>query len=83
VLAGEAVAQVADSLSVSVGRVERWQSKFVAGGREALGRDESEARRHQGALARHRKAILQWAAVAFLLVAVVAVLARMASTSEP
>jgi hypothetical protein len=72
VLKGDSLETVSQELGVSVRRLERWKSSFVAAGSAELARRKDDSSR--GWAAKHSISIQQWA---WLLVALVAIIAML------
>ena len=71
-LKGESVETVSQELGVTVGRIERWKSSFVAAGSAELARRKDDP--SKGWRAKHSRAVWQWM---WLLVALVAVISML------
>jgi hypothetical protein len=72
-LKGEAVETISQELGVSISRIERWKSSFVAAGSAELAK-RKDARPKSWA-AKHSGSIWQWIWLLLALVAVITVLA--------
>jgi ethanolamine utilization microcompartment shell protein EutL len=77
-LAGENVLAVAAELQVTIDRIERWKSAFLAGGEAAIEKQTEERRNsHRGLLSKKTKAgLLQWAGILLVLVVVIYFMTR-------
>lgn len=71
-LKGESMEDLAKELGVSVRRIDRWRSEFIAGGSEALSRRKDSDSR--GWYRRHSQSIAQWAWLLAALVGLITVL---------
>jgi transposase len=78
ILAGEDDRKIASELQVSLDRIERWRSTFIAGGEAAIEKEAEERRSsHRGWLSKKTKSgMLQWAGILLVLVIVIYFMTR-------
>jgi Homeodomain-like domain len=71
-LKGESVENVSHDLGVSISRIERWKSRFVAAGSAELARRKDDS--SESWISKHSRTIRQWVWLLIVLVAVVSLL---------
>jgi hypothetical protein len=72
VLKGETLETISQELGITIARIERWKSSFVAGGSAELAKRKSDS--SKGWAVKHSIFIRQWGWLLFTLVAVIGLL---------